>query len=699
MKKRRIVSTLLAFAITAGLVENAYAQNTELTVTTDSRQLVLEETLKQEPKIVRTAISEHNLPDTINAKKIVEEGYVARLNSEEQSLSEIVLEKDDGTRALYLFSENIKYIDDNGEIADKSNTAVNRGKAYVNEGNDIEVILPATITAGIVVNSDELNITMKPVISNYGRLLSPAVKTEDDTVKYNDVFDSSTDVEYTYTYSGVKENIILESYNGKNSFDYELTTGGLSLHEDKGVLLLSDESGEVKATLGEVIVFSADNKNNTFGKYTIQELEKNNRYRVTISVDRDYLTDSETKYPVKIDPTINSVNNNVSIQDMQVFKGTDGSGTSETSAGYSGVSRVGWSDWGACRTLLKLNNFNFNTYKISNTWQIESAYVEIRDLMCQGGSGVPISCGQFKGNFWTENDARTWNGLDAGNSSLSAPVNVTYGKGNSTRDIDDKNQWYRWNITSCVKKWVTNASLKEKGLQFRMYNAFFEEQSTYAQYMKTFSSMQGNPNYKPYIEIKYVHKGSLLYGIENADYNCSKPVLGTQSVLSKYSYNNTVKRMVSVNATDVVNELENNKNNNVFLFFSHGYYYNNVSGMSTGTNDRLLPNSFNNTEDLSHVKVALLVGCNTTKSDNNVPSKMVSLGAKYALGFDTNIYSIQAEEFVIDFFDYYANDGYTAQGAAAKASEKLTLPTGSSYKDGKHVMYTEYGNLNQKFIN
>lgn len=410
-------------------------------------------------------------------------------------------------RALYLFSENVKYIDENGDVADKSNNAVRKGRAFVNEGNDVEIILPATLTAGIAVIGDELNITMKPLTDKIGRSLSPAKKTADDTVVYSDVFDSSTNIEYTYTYGGVKENIILESYNGKNSFDYEITTGGLSLYEDKGTLLLADESGDVKATLGEVVVFSADNKNNTFGKYKVEELEKNSRYKVTVSVDRECLTDPKTKYPVKINPDLKTINASAKIQDLQVFKGTDGKGTSETSAGYSGVSRVGWTDWGACRTLIKLNNFSFNTYKITDAWQIDSAYVELRDLMCQGGSGVPISCGQFNGNFWTEKDTRTWNGLEAENSSLSSPVNVTYGNGNSKRNLSDKDQWYNWNLTGTVKKWLTNASLKEKGLQLRTYTSFLEENSIYSDYMKTFSSMQGDADYKPYFVIKYKSNG------------------------------------------------------------------------------------------------------------------------------------------------------------------------------------------------
>lgn len=537
MKKKGVLSAVIAFALTVNGAVSAYADtgqaNTvnvgavEDSVGTEVN-VSAEEHEQAEEQIVRTAVSEENLPDSLDAEKVIADGYVARLNSEEQSLSEIVLEKEDGTRSLYLFGENVKYIDGNGEVADKSNDAVRRGNAYVNEGNDVEVVLPATLTTGIAITDDELNITMKPLTDKIGRSLSPAVKTADDTVVYSDVFDSSTDIEYTYTYGGVKENIILESYNGKNSFDYEITTGGLSLYEDKGALLLSDENGDVKATLGEVIVFSADNKNNTFGKYKVEELEKNNRYKVTMIVDRAYLTDPDTKYPVKIDPDVKSTSYNLSIQDMQVFKGKDGKGTSETSAGYSGVSRVGWTDWGACRTLIKLHSWTENKERtnalikkhITRSWQIISAYVEIRDVMCQNVR-TPIACAQFKGNTWSENNQKTWNNLKAGNagtpvsiykpsnkSDKSKSYNVIGDGGESMRANEGYgNQWYAWNITGIVKNWMNDQSNMDRGLVFKTAGTMLEESSTYAKYMKTFSSMQGNTDYKPYFVINYKSNG------------------------------------------------------------------------------------------------------------------------------------------------------------------------------------------------
>lgn len=548
MKKRGVLSAVIAFALTVNGAVSAYAQTEQVNTAkvgafADSANAEMKEIAADnepaEEQIVKTAVSEENLPDSLDTEKVIADGYVARLNSEEQSLSEIVLEKEDGTRSLYLFGENVKYVDENGEVADKSNDAVRRGRAYVNEGNDVEVILPATLTTGIAVTDDELNITMKPLTDKIGRSLSPAKKTADDTVVYSDVFDSSTDIEYTYTYGGVKENIILESYNGKNSFDYEITTGGLTLHEDKGTLLLADESGDVKATLGEVIVFSADNKHNTIGKYKVEELEKNNRYKVTLTVDKEYLTDPDTKYPVKIDPYIKSNKDNLSIQDLQVFKGKDGKGTSETSLGTSGVSRVGWTDWGACRTLLKLNGFSFSSKGIVNASQIQSAYVEIRDLMCQS-TKTQIVCAMFKGNNWTEKDVKTWNALNAG--SAAGPIKI-YQKdkskpavyqhtvkgdnGQSVRDGYSK-QWYAWDITTIAKNWFKNSSSMAKGLVFKTASETYEISSKYAKNMKTFSSMQGNADYKPYIVINY-----------NKKINVQAITLSSTNLTLNTDYNNT----------------------------------------------------------------------------------------------------------------------------------------------------------------
>lgn len=351
-----------------------------------------------------------------------------------------------------------------------------------------------------------------------------------------------------------------------------MSTGGLSLYDDKGTLLLADENGEVKATLGEVIVFSADNKNNTFGKYTIKELEKNSRYKVTVSVDREYLTDSKTKYPVKIDPDLKTINASAKIQDLQVFKGTDGKGTSETSAGYSGVSRVGWTDWGACRTLLKLNGFSFGAYGITDVSQIKSAYIEIRDLMCQNIQ-APIACAQFGGNVWSEGDTKTWNALNAGSAGTphdiyipskpnetSKAYNVIGDGGESIRSAQGYGkQWYAWNLTGRVKNWLEYPDNLKKGLVFKMAGNMLEESSQYAKCMKTFSSMQGNTDYKPYFVINYSTTISVAE-IKLSKTNTSLDVGKTTQIKATFLPENATNRKI----------IWSSSNNNIATIDSNG---------------------------------------------------------------------------------------------------------------------------------
>ncbi|MCH5324584.1 MAG: Ig-like domain-containing protein [Eubacterium sp.] len=505
-----ILAVLLAIqftAISAFAVEDEV--NADISIESEESEKTAEQAEDElfiEEAIERTPITADTVPEIISYERVLDDGFTSRLKTEELSMSEIILEKEDGTRALYLFDTDVKYVDENGETVDKSNKAVqiseNSQKYFTSESNDIEVKLPLSLTAGISVSDDEFNIVMRPVTKIGTHQLSIGAKSEENSVYYQNVFDTNTDIEYTFTYDGVKEDIILKKYNGTNTFEFVVYTGGLTLYEDKGTLLLADANGDVQASLGEVIVYSADNKNNTMGEFIVEEQTADSVYTVTVTVDKRYLTDPNTAYPVTIDPSI-TLTSSSSIQDIQVFKGTDGKGN-ETSSGTSGVSRVGWSNWGPTRTLMRFPGINFAGHDIKQASQISSAYVELRDLMCEGGSAVPISCAQFTGYTWDEATTKTWNQLLAGNCGSSLDmVQVTYGNGNSTRNVSFKDQWYRWNIKTVVKDWVTSSDHFKKGICFKMHADMLENSSVYSQWMKTFCSMQGDAQYRPYFVMTY----------------------------------------------------------------------------------------------------------------------------------------------------------------------------------------------------
>lgn len=508
---KRLISALIAFSMSATIATTAFAQtDNSITLNEEQNQLQTVEP-SQEGKI---SIEYGNIPEQLDVEELKAQGFSARVKSEESDLSDIVLEKNDGTRALYIFDSPVKYMSDNGTVIDKSNKVIKIGGAFKSESNDIEVTLPLSLSSGITVDDEELNLSMRPIRNNnLARLLSVGKKSGEESVKYEDVFDEYTDIEYTYTYDGVKEDIILEKYNGTNKFDFELLTNGLELCEDKGVLLLKDNNGNVRAVIGEIVVFSADNKNNTMGKYQIIEKGKNNCYVISVTVDNEYLTSEKTKYPVTIDPYIKSNTGDGGIEDMQFFKGTDGKGDKEKSAGLSGVSRVGWRDWGACRTLLKFKQKNvLNNHGITLKGQIISASIEMRDLMCQGDE-VPVYCTQFAGKSWNESGQYTWNALNAENTGKGGsmlPVSYANGKKKSDTNpsTDTMSHWFKWNVSNIVKNWVGNSSDIERGIEFYAL-PMLEGSSVYASYMKTFGSVQADAKYKPYFHIEYNNKTAI----------------------------------------------------------------------------------------------------------------------------------------------------------------------------------------------
>lgn len=547
---------------------------------------------------------------------------------------------------------------DNGTVIDKSNKVIKSGGAFKSESNDIEVTLPLSLSSGITVDDEELNLSMRPIRNNnLARLLSVGKKSGEESVKYEDVFDEYTDIEYTYTYDGVKEDIILEKYNGTNKFDFELLTNGLELCEDKGVLLLKDNNGNVRAVIGEIVVFSADNKNNTMGKYQIIEKGKNNCYVISVTVDNEYLTSEKTKYPVTIDPYIKSNTGDGGIEDMQVFKGTDGKGDKEKSAGLSGVSRVGWSDWGACRTLLKFKQKNvLNNHGITLKGQIISASIEMRDLMCQGDE-VPVYCTQFAGKSWNESGQYTWNALNAENTGKGGsmlPVSYANGKKKSDTNpsTDTMSHWFKWNVSNIVKNWVGNSSDIERGIEFYAL-PMLEGSSVYASYMKTFGSVQADAKYKPYFHIEYNNKTAILVSIKDTGHDHVSKLVALRDKLQGNQYNAEVYN--GSYSGSYIKKLICNGNTDIVVTRSHGTTHENCSYITTNnkSSEALFPSDFKDGTDLSHIKIALIVGCTTVKNKVNLPNRMNELGAKYTIGFKEIIDCGDGNKFVELFLTIY----------------------------------------------
>lgn len=70
--------------------------------------------------------------------------------------------------------------------------------------------------------------------------------------------DNKTSLEYSLTYTGFKEDIVVSEYTGQTEYEFTLLTEGLALEKIDGSYYLVDEKGEIKANIGDVIIFTAD---------------------------------------------------------------------------------------------------------------------------------------------------------------------------------------------------------------------------------------------------------------------------------------------------------------------------------------------------------------------------------------------------------------------------------------------------------
>ena len=318
----------------------------------------------------------------------------ARLKHEEPNLNTLIFARADGSKVMRVFDFPVKYVDGSGVVRDKSLALSHKAEiGYFTADTDVVSVFPKMLSEGIrlTYKSDEIDIRLIPVLSNEEEyrqsaaqsrsntepaLLSAAAMPANEGKSVAYLYNEHTVLEYTPTYDGFKEDIVVSEYTGQTEYAFRLLTNGLGLIQTGMSYRLVNSQGETKAYIGDVIIFTADERNNAFGSMTVQTVEANEEYIITIHVDADYLEDERTAYPIRIDPTI-SVN-----------YGTSGSGAIEdvTLNSLSGSDGDSWSltvgkraTYGISRILMRFPGLDLSD--IDTASQITGASVELRDLM------------------------------------------------------------------------------------------------------------------------------------------------------------------------------------------------------------------------------------------------------------------------------------------------------------------------------
>ena len=547
------------------------------------------------------------VPAAIDYNEAVEKNHVARCYEDEGTdLNKIIFMNVDGSKTMYTFDFPVKYVDDNGDIQDIrleiADSTVNAGE-FETAANDAVTTFSAKFTDGITLEGNDTEIRLIPILpsadlgmttmstANMAAPTATAQRIDADTVAYT--YDAKTMVEYSLTYTGFKEDIVVSEYTGQTTYPFRLLTNGLALEEINGSFFLVDDEGNIEAAIGDIIIFTADERNNAFGDIEPKTIVENQEYLLNIVVDADYLADPETTYPIRIDPTIeiNYSNNGASaVEDITISTNTNFSG-SHTSL-YVGRR----STEGIARALIRFPALDVSSL-VGAT--VTSATVRVRDLMCEDDP-LDVSCHIFNGSEW-DGDSATWANCNP-NSYVSTPLStqtLSWSIGNAFAS----QHWYTFDVASAVQGWIDGNYNKNKGVIFKV-DSSVENGSAIKN--RTFGAYN-RASYRPSLSVTYLLPNSTINIREGGTSTLS--AAGTTGTVTWASSDaavatvNTAGLVTGVKAgyttvTASVNGVVE-KIFHVYVAVADGVYYikNNNSGYYLSVKDSAISNSSDATQE------------------------------------------------------------------------------------------------------
>lgn len=240
-----------------------------------------------------------------------------------------VFQKSDGTSVAVVSSTPVHY-EENGKWVDIDNTLVeateNDETVYENKSNDFTVELPQEMDENDVVSIEKDGYSISFNLDGYDvfeksqkskankkeKTKKEKSKTEIDdsfidkteTVVYEDVGET-TDIEYSVTPTGLKENIVLtKKPKSQVSYTYTIVTENLNGKANKdGSVSFTDSQGNEIFNIPAPVMFDA--KNVVSKDIEVKFSGGNGQYKLTYTPSYDWLK-TEAKYPVTVDPFINA---------------------------------------------------------------------------------------------------------------------------------------------------------------------------------------------------------------------------------------------------------------------------------------------------------------------------------------------------------------------------------------------------------
>jgi RHS repeat-associated protein len=331
---------------------------------------------------------------------------------------------------------------------------------------------------------ESITFSILEAAGNGEKIIANDVKPtfEENRILHKDIFPNIDLRNFTFD-QNVKEDIILNSYKGVNSFKFRLGTT-LEAQEQVDGSITFHKTGETVPTFtlpkpfmtdSNIDPFSAEAVRSENVKY-ILERENENGYILTVTADEDWLKDPVRQYPVYIDPTTSLATSSDAFV-MSAYPTTNyGTPTQKWDSSQNQyVLKVGYYD-GTTGT-----NYAFLKQDIA---KIKNAVIDAATLKVFVTHSYSATT---PNGLWLDEVTGSW--TETGLTWNNKPSSVNIGKIDVMRD-----QWGEFNVLNTVKAWAAGTKTNNG---FKLH----ANGNTQAYWKKVVSS--DNSTYKPFLSVTY----------------------------------------------------------------------------------------------------------------------------------------------------------------------------------------------------
>ena len=227
--------------------------------------------------------------------------------------------REDGVMLARVYNEDIHYLKNN-RYEEIDNTLVKKKNYYLISKNKYKLLFHDNSKNGIMKIKIDNNFLKFRLNNDKNVNLEQMKKVNKlkEEIKYKDILDN-VDLKYQIISSKIKEEIILKNrFKSKREIVFEIISNFLlELNLDKTISLKKGEKTYFK--IEAPYMKDANGNINTNVYYELKKV--NHKYILKLILDQAWLNSFNTKYPVTIDPTITTYNQDNGVYDTYIYSG------------------------------------------------------------------------------------------------------------------------------------------------------------------------------------------------------------------------------------------------------------------------------------------------------------------------------------------------------------------------------------------